>query len=146
MTLHGKAISGQHLSLKPQYVRVPVLGEIGAGKGASSIEYLPIVRWRDIRLPSWAKPYDRFFVAEICGDSLEPYVHDGDYAIVHKTVECKQGELVAILTPEGMLIKLYYIEGEQVRLESFNPEFPPQFFSTNEVTIQGRVVRTEHDW
>lgn len=124
---------------------MPIVGQLAAGK---SIEYLPIVRWRDVRLPRWAKQSDRFVVAEICGDSLSGVgVFDGDLALIHLTTEIHQGDLAAILTPEGMLIKFVHVEDDgRVRLESASKNYPPRWFEATDVEVQGRVIRTERDW
>lgn len=117
----------------------------------SPVEYLPFVEWRDVRLPSWATDYDRFVVVRVCGDSLKTNVgfsvQNGDYALVHLTGDVREGDLAAVLTPRGMMLKFIHNEpGGMVRLESANPDFPPHQYEASEITIQGRVVRTEHDW
>jgi SOS-response transcriptional repressor LexA len=133
------------LNLKPYELLAVV--EMAAG---SPVEFLPFLEWREIRLPSWAHENDRFFVARVCGDSLlnatRVSVQNGDYALVHLTGDVRDGDLAAILTPEGMMLKFVYREGEQVRLESRHPNFPTRHFDASDVVVQGRVVRTEHDW
>lgn len=117
----------------------------------SPVEYLPFVEWRDVRLPSWANERDRFVVVRVCGDSLlhnpSVSVRNGDYALVHITGDVREGDLAAVLTPQGMMLKfVYHGEGDTVRLDSANPAFPSLYFDASDVTVQGRVVRTEHDW
>lgn len=87
-------------------------------------------------------------VAEICGDSLESKgVKAGDFALVHLTRDISQGDLAAICTPNGMLIKFVFVEHDgRVRLESAHPDYPPICFEMGDIDIQGRVVRTERDW
>lgn len=122
--------------------------EMAAG---SPVEYLPFVEWRDVRLPSWANEHDRFVCVRVCGDSLlnapRISVRNGDYALVHLTGDIRDGDLAAVLTPEGMMLKFIYNEpGGRIRLEPANPDFDIRYFDASEVTVQGRVVRTEHDW
>lgn len=130
---------------KLEYKGVPVVGQIAAG---SSIEFLPIMRFRDVRLPRWANAKDKFVIAEVCGDSLvERGVFNGDMALILLTHEIKQGELAAVRTPEGMLIKFVYEEADgRIRLESAHRNHPPRRFDAEDIEIQGRVVRTERDW
>lgn len=117
----------------------------------SPVEYLPFVEWREVRLPSWSRDGDRFFVVRVCGDSLlhnapVPLL-DGDYALVHLNAEVRNGDLAAVRTPEGVMLKFVHYEGDGIlRLESANPNYPPRRFEASDVEIQGRVVRTEHDW
>lgn len=119
----------------------------GTTKG---VEYLPIVKFRDTCLPSWAGVHDRFFVVEICGDSLTgANISNGDHALVHITKDFRQGDLVSIFAPCGVLIKFFYteesVEGVRVRLESANAEFEPRYYDVAEVKLQGKVIRIERD-
>lgn len=130
------------------YKSVPVVGQVCAGKTGESIECLAIIKWRDIRLPSWAKPNDRFCAAEINGDSLKnDGIFDGDFAIIHITQDLSDGNLAAVFTSYGMLIKYIFLNADgRVRLESANDEYPPLYFEPIEITIQGKVIRTERDY
>lgn len=98
-----------------------------------------------MRLPSWATDSDRFVISEICGDSLTGAgIRDGDLALVHLTSDIRAGDLVAALTPEGMLVKFLDYKGGLIRLESANPHYPPYEFEPADLTIQGKVISTEH--
>lgn len=127
------------------YKKLPVLGELGAGKG---VEHLPIVEWREVRLPEWARPHDKFILAHVSGDSLERVgVFSGDYALIHLTKDVRQGDLAGVLVRGWMKIKFVYVERDgRVRLESQHERYPPQTYEPTEVDIQGRVIRTERDW
>ena len=132
---------------KVEYEKIAVV-EMAAG---SPVEYLPFVEWRDVRLPSWANEHDRFVVVRVCGDSLlnaeRAPVRNGDYALVHLTGDVRDGDLAAVLTPEGMMLKFIHNEpGGRIRLDPANPDYDSRCFEASEVTIQGRVIRTEHDW
>lgn len=129
-------------------MRVPVVCMIGASK---SLVDLPIEEWREIRPIENARPFDRFCGAKVSGDSLiDDHIVDGDYAIVRITYDSHEitpGRLVAALTPLGLLVKHVYptLKG-QVRLVSANPHYPDLLFDTEDVVIQGVLVRHEHDW
>jgi SOS-response transcriptional repressor LexA len=59
----------------------------------------------------------------------------------------REGDLAAVLTPTGMMLKFIHNEpGGRIRLDPANPQFESHYYDASEVTIQGRVVRTEHDW
>lgn len=83
---------------------------------------------------------------DIVGDSLEPYAHDGDVALIHLTGEVRPGDIAAVLTPIGLLLKRVVLVGYWARLESVNPQALPIWFNAQDIVIQGRVIRTEHDW
>lgn len=69
-------------------------------------------------------------------------IQNGDLALVHLTADIRAGDLVAALTPEGMLVKFLSYQDGKIRLESANPNYPPHDYDPEDVTIQGRVVRT----
>jgi phage repressor protein C with HTH and peptisase S24 domain len=123
-------------------VRLPYFGKhlLAGSKGA--IEYLPLVEWREVRLLFKPGPNVRLVCAEICGDSLhEALIADGDMAVIELTHEARDGELVAALTPQGILVKYLYREPRGwVRLESRNAAYEPHRFKVGEVRIQG-VIR-----
>jgi SOS-response transcriptional repressor LexA len=129
-----------------EYNRTPVMGQVAAG---ASIEYLPTVEWREVRLPDWARDGDRFVLSEVCGDSLSGAgIYDGDFALIHINAEdIRDGDLIAALTPDGMLIKFFWHNYDnRVRLEGANPSWPVRYYEPEDITIQGKVIRTERDW
>jgi repressor LexA len=125
----------------PKQEQIPLLGQLGAGAG---VEFLPTVKFRKTKIPRWARSSDRFVLSEICGDSLiGADIRDGDLALIYLTTDIKPGDLVAVLTPTGLLVKFLSFHGEQVRLQSANPEYPPHDYDPEDVQIQGKVIRTE---
>lgn len=115
------------------------------------VEYPPFAEWREVRIPSWANEDDRFVIIRVRGDSLMSgdgrSVHNGDYAVVHLTDDVTDGALAAVLTPAGMTLRFLFREpGKRIRLQASSPDFPPDYFDSAEIVIQGRVIRTEHDW
>jgi SOS-response transcriptional repressor LexA len=124
-----------------KYERIPVKGQLGAG---TSVEFLPCVRWREVKLPRWARASDQFVLSEICGNSLiGAGIQDGDLALIHLTTNIREGDLVAVLTPLGMLVKFLAYKNGHIILKSANANYPPRTYDPAEVTIQGKVIRTE---
>jgi SOS-response transcriptional repressor LexA len=119
-----------------------VLGQLGAG---TSVEFLPSVKWKAVQLPKWARSSDRFVLAEVCGDSLNGAgIYNGDLALVHLTTDIRAGDLVAALTPVGMLVKFLHYEDGLISLKSANPHYPPHTYEPSAVNIQGKVIKTSH--
>lgn len=119
-----------------------------SGQSGASVDFLTTIRWREVRLPDWAKKSDRFILCEVCGDSLSGAgMVNGDYALVFLTTDIQDGDLVAALTPEGMLIKFFWqhYDGE-IRLEGANPLCPARYYDPADINIQGKVLRPEWDW
>jgi repressor LexA len=130
----------------PAYKAVSLVGQLAAG---ASVEFLPTVRTRIVRLPKWAEESDQFVLSEVCGDSLTGAgIQDGDFALIHlNPIEIHDGDLVAAFTPDGMLIKfIWHNHDGLMRLESANPNWPTRYYDPTDITIQGKVVRTERDW
>lgn len=100
-------------------------------------------------MPDWARESDRFVLSEVCGDSLSGAgVYDGDMALIHlSATDIRDGDLVAALVDEGLLIKFFWNNYDgQIRLEGANPSWPVRYYDPQDITIQGKVIRTERDW
>lgn len=128
-------------------LRLPVISAIGAAK---SFYEFPITEWRDTRPIPHSRQQDQFCASPVCGDSLNgDGIFDGDYVILRLTFErheIKQGQLVAVFTPYGLLLKhIYFTLNKKVRLVSANTEFEDILLDAEEVNVQGIVVRIERD-
>lgn len=112
------------------------------GRGAS-VEYLPHIEWRLVRLPSWAGAGDRFVLSEVCGDSLtEAGIYDGDMALIHLNPDAiVDGDLVYAHTPEGTLIKFLSQQNGRIGLAGSSGHF--RYYRSREVKIKGKVIRVE---
>lgn len=138
----------KNLNLKnspPIYQDVPLIGEVAAG---APVEWLPFIEFHHVPLPHWASENDQFVVVRTRGDSLiNARISDGDLALVYVTQNIRPGDLVAVRTPEGMMMKFIFAhDTRSVRLESANPNWQPRVFDVEDVEIQGLVVSTERQW
>ena len=69
------------------------------------------------------------------GDNIQ----EGDYVIVEKRKQARNGETVVALLDGGeVTLKRFYREGRRVRLQPANPEHEP--IIVDRVEIQGVVV------
>lgn len=112
-------------------------------RSLASVEWLPFVQSREIILPSWAAPDDRFILCPIRGDTLlEAGLRDGDHILVLITDNVLADDLVAIRTPLGILVKYlsFSLSGDIVLRGSNGPS---RTFQPNQVHIEGRFVRRE---
>lgn len=127
------------------YQRVPVLGQAAAGQ---SVEYLPTLSWRNVRLPSWAQLSDRFVLVEVCGNSLAgARIFNGNIVLVHLTDKVKLNEdLCAVLLNGAIFLKYVFLEENgRVRLEGKGDPNGVCLCDPDQVQIQGRVVRIEFE-
>src|SRR5689334_3067716 len=93
------------------YHRVPVVQAVGASM--KSIENLPIAQWITIVTPKSFHSNDRLVASEIYGDSLSgDGIYHGSWAILRLNFELneiKNGDICAVLTPYGCLLKHIYL-------------------------------------
>ena len=116
---------------------VPLVGRIAAGS--------PILAEEDIEeiypLPTELVGHDPVFMLHVRGDSMiETGIYDGDYVVVKRQPDARDGQLVAALVEgeEATVKRLQRLDGRVV-LRSENPDYPPMVFSDG-VEILGVVV------
>lgn len=115
--------------------RVPVVGHVAAG--------LPILAEENIEetlpLPAELTGEGEFFILHVHGDSMiEAGILSGDYIIVRKQEEARNGEIVVALVEDEATVKRFYKENGHFRLQPENSSMQP--ILVNEVTILGKVV------
>ncbi len=132
----GRAAGDEALHRAP--VRdVPLVGRIAAGS--------PILAEEDIEeiypLPTELVGNDPVFMLRVRGDSMiDAGIKDGDYVVVRRQPEARDGELVAALVDgEEATVKRFQRRDGRVVLHAENPAYPPMVFSEG-IEILGRVV------
>lgn len=116
---------------------VPLVGRIAAGS--------PILATEDIEnvmaLPTELVGNGPVFMLEVRGDSMiDAGILDGDYVVVRKQDDARDGEIVAALVDgeEATVKRLRRADGK-VMLISENPAYAPMVFE-RDVAIIGKVV------
>lgn len=107
----------------------------------------PLADWEgaSIDLPESVlrgRPQSDYFMIRICGNSMYPHYHDGDYVLVLKQSTLnRSGEVGVLLNgDEGTLKKIEYAPGEDwLKLIPFNPEYEPHTISGADLE-QCRVI------
>ena len=99
------------------YSLIPVIGTVKAGYGALAYEEDYGKEYARVKDPS------SYFYLVVRGDSMEPRIHDGDLALVHRQ-DC------VVLQPFNPAYKEMVIKGEEL----------------NHLHIAGRVVETKAKW
>ena len=123
-------------------VKIPVLGKVAAGIPIAAIE--DIIDYEEI--PADMAKTGEFFGLKIKGQSMEPRILDGDVVIVRKQEEVASGEIaIVFVNGDDATCKKFMKHENGVSLVSFNPSFPPQFYTKEEceklpVRIIGKVV------
>jgi repressor LexA len=120
--------------------RLPLLGEIAAGgpllADQNVEEYLAV--------PEPLMRGGEEFILRVKGDSMvDAGILDGDYVVVHRQQDARNGDIVAALagedeTADEATVKTFYREEGRIRLQPENDELEPIY--ARHVTILGKVV------
>lgn len=128
--------SGEHL--------VPVIGTVRAGYGALAFEEDYGEEYANVKNP------ENYFFLVVKGNSMEPRIHDGDLALVHRQPTLENGELGVVVYGGGEgTLKRVVQRGNALILQPFNPEYKEQIImgdDLNDVYIAGKVVETKTKW
>jgi repressor LexA len=138
------------LEVSPKYVQerrrsrqttraaeVPLAGRIAAGLPVEAIEGQDTLQFAD-----FAGKGDTFAL-QVSGESMiEDHIVSGDYVLVEKTQQAKDGEIVAALVNgrETTLKRLYHEPDGRIRLQPANASMQPIIVDGASVQVQGRVL------
>ena len=121
----------------PTAVDLPLYGAVAAG---SPIESLPDDE--RVSVPTDFLRSGEHYVLMVRGDSMiDEGVHDGDLVVVQRTRNAVDGQMVvALVSGEVTLKRIYRNNDSTVRLQPSNPAVPVILAPAAEVEIQGLVV------
>ncbi|WP_162166217.1 S24 family peptidase [Campylobacter fetus] len=102
--------------------------EVSAGYGVSDDDYevVSIDAGRDVLGAIFAIPqYKELDMLKVRGDSMEPFVKDGEHVMINRNSEAKNGDVViAVIDGDRYIKKLLKIPNKGVRLTSLNDYYP----------------------
>jgi repressor LexA len=116
---------------------VPLAGRIAAGAPVEAIEGQDTLQFAD-----FAGKGDTFAL-QVTGESMiEDHILSGDYVLVEKTQQAKDGEIVAALVDgrETTLKRIYHEPDGHIRLQPANSSMQPIILDGANVQVQGRVL------
>lgn len=123
-------------------VMIPLLGRVAAGVPISAVENIIGQEEISRKLASTGE----FFALKIKGDSMSPFICDGDVVIVKSQNDAESGEIVIALVngDDGVCKELKKIDAG-IMLISKNPAYSPMVFTHAEldsvpVKILGKVI------
>ena len=138
------------VEVSPQYLRerrsaqggtvsaeLPLLGRIAAGVPVEAIENANTLSFAD-----FTEKGDTFAL-QVRGDSMiEDHICSGDYVLVQRANEAKDGEIVVALVDgsEATLKRIYREPGDKVRLQPANAAMEPIVVPRSAVEVQGKVL------
>ena len=120
--------------VRREVVNVPLLGTVAAGVPLLAVEnvdnYFPI--------PSEYMPNKETFMLKVKGESMiNAGILDGDYVLVQKQEDAKNGDMVVALIDDSSTVKTFYKENGYIRLQPENDYMDP--IIVEDVMILGKV-------
>jgi repressor LexA len=118
-------------------IEVPLAGRIAAGSPVEAIEGHDTLQFADFAGKG------NTFALEVSGESMiEDHILSGDYVLVERTTEARDGEIVVALVDgrETTLKRVYHEPGGKIRLQPANGSMRPILVNAEDVQIQGRVL------
>lgn len=118
-------------------LEIPLHGRIAAGMPIEALEGQSM-----LSVPAALLGPGEHYALEIAGDSMvEAGILDGDYALVRRTEQALEGEIVVALVRDAeATLKYWRREGAMVRLDPANRLYDPQRYAPEDVQVQGRLA------
>ncbi|MBK5294841.1 MAG: transcriptional repressor LexA [Acidobacteriia bacterium] len=118
-------------------MEIPLEGRIAAGTPVEAFEGRETINFAD-----FAGDRDTYAL-EVRGDSMiEDHICDGDYVLVERTKEPRNGDIVVALVggAETTLKRFYREPGDVVRLQPANSSMHPIMVPAGQLQVQGRLL------
>lgn len=116
---------------------LPIVGQICCGNGVLAYEH---IEGYESVPREWVKGAEHFFL-KAKGDSMTgARIYDEDLILIRKQPTVENGEIAAVLIEEEAVLKRVYKNGQQLVLQSENPNYPPIFSPPVEACIIGKLV------
>ncbi len=124
---------------------IPVLGTVKAGYNRLAFEDDLGTEYAKV-----SRPGDYFYL-QVKGNSMEPYIRDGDLALVHRQAALESGDLGVVIygDGEGTLKKFIQNSRDMILLQPFNPDYDTLVISGSDlenVYVAGKVIETKRKW
>jgi repressor LexA len=116
---------------------IPLHGRIAAGTPIEALQGT-----ESFSVPAALLGPGEHYALEVAGDSMvEEGILDGDFALIRKVDNARDGEIVvALIDNEEATLKTYRREGRMIRLDPANSRYEPQRYDESRVQIQGRLA------
>ncbi len=138
--LSRQALRSRGIELAPELsgraTALPLVGLIAAGSPIEAIEDTEVLDLEEL----FQGRAGETFVLQVRGDSMiDEQICDGDYVIVEKRSQARNGETIVALLEDGdATLKKFYRERGRIRLQPANEKMKPIYVKT--CRIQGIVI------
>ena len=118
-------------------IEIPLHGRIAAGTPIEALQGT-----EGFAVPAALLGPGEHYALEVSGDSMvEEGILDGDFALIRKVDNARDGEIVvALIDDEEATLKTYRREGQMIRLDPANRSYEAQRYDESRVRIQGRLA------
>jgi repressor LexA len=114
---------------------LPLVGAVAAGTPILAEEN--IEEYLDV--PDVIGGEDGDYILAVRGESMKDAgILDGDFVVVHKTEDAKNGEIVVAMIDDEATVKRYFRERDHIKLQPENKSMKP--IKTRDARVLGRVV------
>ncbi len=127
----------QHYGPAPMTM-VPVVGGISCGDGVLAYEdiegYEPVP-------DEWLNGGEHFCLRAKGDSMIGARIHDGDLLLIRQQPEVENGEIAAVLINDEAVLKRVYRNGDQLVLQSENPDYSPIFSPPADAVVVGKLKK-----
>jgi len=125
------------ISDQPPAVRVPILGQVAAGKPVLADENI----LGTLALDRSVLRGGPFFLLKVKGDSMiDAGIFGGDHVLVKVQAQAENGEIVVVLVEDEATVKRIFHRGDKIVLQPENPAHPSMTFTPRDnIRILGKV-------
>jgi repressor LexA len=129
--------SAQAMIAANDTIVVPLHGRIAAGLPMEAME-----SDRSLAVPAALLGPGDHYALEVSGDSMiEAGIFDGDYALIKRCDDARDGDIVvALIDEDEATLKYLHRESSMVRLDPANAAFQPQRYPASRVRVQGKLA------
>lgn len=131
-------ISDEKLPDENRNTKLPLLGSIAAGSPIEAVE-----NREELDLETMFNARNGVYVLRVRGESMiEDHLCDGDYVVIERRENARNGEQVVALLDNGeATLKRYYKEGGgKIRLQPANRTMEPRIVEADKCRVQGVVI------
>ena len=123
-------------------VDAPALAVPHVGKNAAGLPIEAIEDHEQLAVPAALLGPGEHYALQVSGDSMiEAGIHDGDFALIRKADDARDGEIVvALIDNAEATLKYLRREKGMIRLDPANSLYEPQLYLPSRVKIQGKLA------
>jgi repressor LexA len=134
----GRGARAIGIADQPQAIRVPILGQVAAGKPVLAEENI----LGTLALDRSVLRGGPFFLLKVKGDSMiDAGIFDGDHVLVKVQTQAENGEIVVVLVEDEATVKRIFHRGDTIILQPENPAHRPMTFTPGDnIRILGKVA------